>query len=119
MKSLLIISIATILSVTSCSNGGTEHSTAKEESTQSAAKIMDKDSMVSISDHLKLLQVSKHVYQHISFLNTKDFGRVECNGMLVVHNGQAVIFDTPADNDGSEDLINYVTQNLRAKILAV
>lgn len=71
------------------------------------------------SINLILVRLSDHTYQHISFLNTNDFGRVECNGMLVINDSQSIIFDTPADDESSEELINYVTQNLKSKIIAV
>lgn len=68
---------------------------------------------------LMLVRLSANTYQHISFLKTKDFGRVNCNGMLVLNQGKAVIFDTPADNESSEELINYVSGKLKSKIIAI
>jgi len=52
-------------------------------------------------------QLAPHVYEHISFMSTKDFGKVDCNGMIVVTDNEAVIFDTPADNKSAEALIDY------------
>jgi len=77
------------------------------------------DSIVYQSENLILRRLSPHVYQHISYLNTHDFGKVECNGMVAVNGNQAVIFDTPANDSSSEELINYVTKNLQSNIIAV
>lgn len=71
------------------------------------------------TDNLIVHRLSDHIYQHISFLNTNDFGRVACNGMLVVNENEAIIFDTPTDDGSSQELINYVSKKLNCKIKAV
>lgn len=71
------------------------------------------------SNNLVIIQISEHTYQHISYLNTQDFGRVSCNGMVVVNNAQSLIFDTPVDDEGSEELINYVTEHLNTQIMGI
>ncbi|MCL1937043.1 MAG: subclass B1 metallo-beta-lactamase [Candidatus Azobacteroides sp.] len=71
------------------------------------------------SKTLLIYQISKHVYQHVSFLDVKDFGKVSCNGMIVACNNEAVIFDTPIDNETSGELIDWVTQSLKCKITAI
>src|SRR5690606_39426970 len=52
-------------------------------------------SVVYQTENLIIKKISDHVYVHISYLNTDDFGKVSCNGMLVINKGQDVIFDTP------------------------
>lgn len=69
---------------------------------------LGQDSAVYKSDNLIIRRLSDHVYEHISFISTRDYGKVDCNGMLVINENQAVIFDTPADDKSSEELINYV-----------
>ena len=71
------------------------------------------------SETLLIYQISEYVYQHISFLDTKDFGKVSCNGMIVTNDNEAVIFDTPTDNETSRELIDCVVQSLKCKITAV
>lgn len=71
------------------------------------------------SETLVIQKLSDHVYQHISFLQTQSFGKVPCNGMIVVDNGEAIIFDTPTDNAASLELINWVESNLKCTIKAI
>ncbi|MCK0192528.1 subclass B1 metallo-beta-lactamase [Arenibacter sp. F20364] len=71
------------------------------------------------TDNLIVHRLSNHIYQHISFLNTNDFGRVACNGMLVVNDKEALVFDTPTDDDSSLGLINFVTKILNCNIIGV
>ncbi|GHT58950.1 hypothetical protein AGMMS50239_04520 [Bacteroidia bacterium] len=71
------------------------------------------------SETLLINQISEHVYQHISFLDFEGFGKVSCNGMIIVKDNEAIIFDTPTDNETSRKLIDWVTQSLKSKIIAV
>lgn len=71
------------------------------------------------TDDLIINKISENVYQHISFLNSETFGKVDCNGMIIIDNGEAVIFDTTPDNVSSQKLINYVEQQLNAKVKAI
>jgi metallo-beta-lactamase class B len=71
------------------------------------------------SDKLVIAKLSQHVYQHTSFLNTESFGRVPCNGMIVVNQKQAIVFDTPATDSASSELIDWVVNDLHNRIKAV
>lgn len=91
-----------------------QQSNAKEKPGRSA------DSTVTYKTESLIIQkLSNHIYMHISFLKTIDFGNVACNGMIVVNKNEAIIFDTPSDNKGAEELINYVTKTLNCKIKAI
>lgn len=71
------------------------------------------------SDDLIIQKVTNHVYQHTSFLNTESFGKVPCNGMIVMEGNEAIIFNTTTDKHTSLELINWVENNLGCKIKAV
>ncbi len=66
-----------------------------------------KDSIVYKSEHLVIKKLSDHSYQHISWLQTESFGKVGCNGMVVTHKKEAIVFDTPANEQASKELIQY------------
>lgn len=71
------------------------------------------------SDKLVITKLSQHVYQHTSFLNTESFGRVPCNGMVVVNQQEAIVFDTPATDSASAELIHWAISDLHSRIKAV
>lgn len=119
IKFSLIITLIILSVFTSCKDSPKKQNEAIVPAASKTVADLNNDSTVYKSDNLILVKLSKHVYQHISFLNTHDFGRVECNGMLVVNNNEAIIFDTPTDNESSAELINYVTKKLEAKITAI
>ena len=71
------------------------------------------------SETLIVIQISEHTYQHISFIDTENWGKVSCNGMIVVDKNEAVVFDTPPDSETSSELIEWITKSLKCKIIAV
>lgn len=62
------------------------------------------------SEVLKIQSLSKDVFMHISYLTTNDFGKVECNGMVYINGDEAIVFDTPTDDESSAELINWITE---------
>src|SRR5690606_22942140 len=95
------------LVLTACGSG----SSTKEKATQSTAmtSTMDAgDSVVYESESLIITKISDHSYEHISFLETEDFGRVSSNGLLIVDDGEVIVFDTPATNESSAELIEHL-----------
>lgn len=76
-------------------------------------------SIVYQSENLIINKLSNHIYVHISYLNTDDFGKVGCNGMLVIDNNEAVVFDSPTDHRSTVELIQFVTEKLNSKITAL
>ncbi|UII19181.1 subclass B1 metallo-beta-lactamase [Fulvivirga ligni] len=79
----------------------------------------NEDEPVYSSENLIIHQLSDHVYEHITYLNTDDFGKVECNGMIVIDGNEALVFDTPSDSITSEELVHWIQHNEKAKINAV
>ena len=66
-----------------------------------------------------LKQLSENTFIHTSFLQTNDFGHVPCNGLVVRNGSQALIFDTPTDNQSAKQLIRLVQDSLHCTIVAV
>jgi len=96
-----------------------QNQTAQKVIAQTTQAFLADSSIVYKTDNLIVHRLSNHIYQHVSFLNTNDFGRVACNGMLVVYQNEALVFDTPTDDESSLELINYVTEKLNCEIKEV
>ncbi len=71
------------------------------------------------SDALLIIPLTENVYIHTSFLHSETFGKVPCNGMIVVNKQQAVIFDTPTDDSSSVELIGWIKNKLNCNITGV
>lgn len=87
--------------------------------TACATKINVEPEVVHASETLKVLKFSDHVYQHISYLETQSWGKVECNGMILTDDGESVVFDTTVDNASSSELIAFIQDELKSRINAV
>jgi len=94
-----------------------------EKSDQNGSAVLsqraDTDSMVYQSDNLIIRKIGVNTFQHISYLQTNDFGKVDCNGMIAVDGTEAIVFDTPADVESSKELIDYLTNQMQFTIKAV
>ncbi len=67
--------------------------------------------MLYITETLIIKQLTDHVYQHITFLSTQSFGKVDCNGMIVVDSNEAIVFDTPSDSASTVELLRWLDKN--------
>lgn len=71
------------------------------------------------SDALIVTQISENAFQHTSYLQTNDFGKVPCNGLIVRSNNEVIVFDTPTNDSMSVLLINWIKETLHCKINAI
>lgn len=71
------------------------------------------------TEELVLERIGDGTYVHTSYLETTDYGKVACNGLLVVAGGEALVFDTPVGAAAAGELINFVEDTLGARIKAI
>ena len=71
------------------------------------------------SGTLIIKKLSEHAYIHISFLETEEYGKVPCNGMILVDKAEAFVLETPVDDSVSAELIEWISKDLNSKIKGV
>ena len=71
------------------------------------------------SNNLTVTQVSENAFEFTSSLQTKDYGLVPGNGLIVRDNNEVILFNTTADDTSSEELIQWIKNSLHCKINAV
>ncbi len=71
------------------------------------------------SSDLTITQISENSFKHTSFKQTNDFGNVSCNGLIVRNGNEAIVFDTPTNNENSAELIAWITNQLNCNINAI
>jgi len=108
-----------LLTLLSCQTNTNQHSQAQDSANSTISQIAISGLPVYESENLSLHKISSHVYQHISYLNTESFGRVACNGMVVVNGNEAVVFDTPTDDASALELIDYLAKELNCEVKGV
>ncbi|QDH79836.1 subclass B1 metallo-beta-lactamase [Echinicola soli] len=95
---------ALLLTLSACS--GKSEKSHEHPSQDQNTSFTEKE--IYASDKLVIKQVSPNTYVHISFLDTEDFGKVDCNGMIVISDGEAIIFDTPSTSSEADELITFL-----------
>ncbi len=76
---------------------------------QLAAQAADK---IVIDKDIQLIHLQDSIFVHITWHPLDDFGRFPSNGLIVIKNGQALMIDTPMDNDKTAKLTNYLKDSL-------
>jgi metallo-beta-lactamase class B len=71
------------------------------------------------SSNLIITQIAENSFEHTSFKQTNDFGKVPCNGLIVRNSNEVIIFDTPTNDQSAEELIKWIKETLHCKINAV
>jgi len=71
------------------------------------------------SADLVVVQIAPNSFVHTSYLQTNDFGKVACNGMIARDANEALVFDTPTNDKSADELINFIEKKLNCKIKAV
>lgn len=60
------------------------------------------------TETLEIVQLTESSFVHISYLVTNDFGKVACNGLVVLDGEEAFVVDTPVDDDSSNELLRWI-----------
>ncbi len=71
------------------------------------------------SNNLKIERLTKNVFVHISYLETETYGKVPCNGMMVLSDDEAIIIDTPTNDAASDELLKWLEDREVYKVRAV
>ena len=74
---------------------------------------------IVINKDLQLIHLQDSVFIHLSWVNSEQYGRFSCNGMLVVRKGEAIIVDTPMTNEQTKEMIDYLNDVMGVRIKAL
>lgn len=61
-----------------------------------------------ISDDLKIKRIAENTYLHLSYMETEQYGRIENNGGLVVLHKEAILYDTPHNEEITLELVDWI-----------
>ncbi len=71
---------------------------------------------IRVAEDIELIRLSEKAYVHVSSCETKSFGRVSANGLLLIDRGEAFLIDSPWDNLQTEVLVRFIADSLRAVV---
>lgn len=72
---------------------------------------------IQISADLQLVQITDHVWAHVSVAEMAGFGKVSSNGLVYIQKRKAFLFDTPVNDIQTEALVKAVADSLKSKIV--
>lgn len=72
--------------------------------------LFGQEQKIKISDNLELIRLSPETYMHIS---------QGSNGMVTINNGEGIIVSTPPTDEATSELIKWVINSLKIKIIGV
>src|SRR5688572_33187337 len=75
------------------------------------AQTTENKNEIVIAEGLSVIKLTDNVYQHISDLQTTDFGKVKCNGLIYINGKEGIICDTPVNNELSKALLEWIGQH--------
>ncbi len=69
-----------------------------------------------VSKDIELVKLSDHAYVYVSYSEIPPFGRVGSNGLLLVDERKAFLFDTPATDTLTKILVTWIQDTMGLKI---
>ena len=72
---------------------------------------------IKVSDDIELIKISDHVFAHVSYALMGNYGRIPSNGMIFVVGREALLFDTPVTDSLTKDLVNWIRDSLKVRIV--
>jgi metallo-beta-lactamase class B len=72
---------------------------------------------MKISEDIEVIQISTNSYVHVSYTQLPGFGRIGSNGLIYAVNGEALLFDTPMNDSLTMQLVNWITDSLKVRIV--
>jgi metallo-beta-lactamase class B len=75
------------------------------------------NNFIFINDDIQLEQLEDSIFRHITWEESEQFGRFSSNGMIIINKGQAIMIDTPFNNEKTEIINNYLKDSMQVKLV--
>jgi len=72
---------------------------------------------IKISNDIELIKISDNVFVHVSYFETQNYGRAAANGLIFINGKKAFLFDSPWNNSLTKDLVSWLTDSLKIKVV--
>lgn len=72
---------------------------------------------IKVNNDITLVKIADNAFIHISYTNDSQFGRFPSNGLILINNNEAFLFDTPITILQTEELVDFTTDSLKLKII--
>lgn len=72
---------------------------------------------IKISNDIELIKLSDNAYVHVSYSDLPKFGRFPSNGLIFINGNEAFLFDSPVTDSLTMDLVSWLKDSLKLKII--
>ena len=72
---------------------------------------------INICSEVQLIKISDNAYIHITYVNGGNNIKYPSNGLILINNGEAFLFDTPTVDSTTKILMSYIKDSLKAKVV--
>lgn len=80
---------------------------------------LSQNNRIVIAGDLELQPITSNCYRHISYNEMDAYGRVPANGLVYVVQRQALVIDTPWNDDQTKRLFQWLTDSIKVTIKGV
>ena len=72
---------------------------------------------IKVSKDIVLIKISDNAYVHVSYADLPKFGRFPSNGLIFINGSEAFLFDTPVTDSLTMDLVSWIKNSMKLKII--
>lgn len=72
---------------------------------------------IKVSNDIELIKISDNAYLHVSYFKTEKYGRIGANGLIFINGNQAFLFDSPWNDSLTKDLVTWITDSMKIKVV--
>lgn len=72
---------------------------------------------IKVNNDIALVKLSENAFVHISYSNDPQFGRFPSDGLVFLNNKEAFLFDTPTSTQQTKELVDFITDSLKLKVI--
>lgn len=81
-----------------------------------SGSIISQESEFNINENIKLIKLNESFYVHVTLYKFPGFGLAPSNGLIFVKNGKAIMVDTPNDDTQTQQLFEYLSNNMGIEV---
>lgn len=72
---------------------------------------------IRVSEDIELIQLSENAFVHVSYSELPGYGRISSNGLVFISGKEAFLFDTPATDILTKELVTWLADSMKLKIV--
>lgn len=72
---------------------------------------------IKISNDIELIKISDNAFIHVSYFKTQNYGRAGANGLILINENKAFLFDSPWNDSLTKDLVSWMIDSMKIEIV--